>query len=142
MKALRFAVLGVGLLVGSVAAQAQKITVEANIPFAFTVDKTALPAGEYRIESLAASDRVLSIRNVDQDVNALTFSNSCQSPERSAKTKLVFHRFGDRYLLAEVWVRGKDLGHQIPKSKRREELMAERRVPDEIIVAAKTSSSR
>src|SRR5262250_3287241 len=118
MRALRFAILGIGLLLAGVAAQAQSVRLKADVPFAFAVGKTALPAGEYRIDSLGTENRVLLIRSMDQNAQASTISNTGRSLEKSDQTKLVFHRYGDRYFLAEIWVQGYSSGHQLPQSKR------------------------
>src|SRR5262249_36532270 len=118
------------------------VRLKADVPFAFAVGKTALPAGEYRIDSLGTENRVLLIRSMDQNAQASTISNTGRSLEKSDQTKLVFHRYGDRYFLAEIWVQGYSSGHQLPQSKREKEFMAARRVPDKITVAALASSPR
>lgn len=51
-------------------------------------------------------------------------------------SRLVFHRYGNTYLLSEIWPEGYDCGHQAPVTSRERELKARNRVPDETIVLA------
>ena len=72
---------------------------KATIPFAFSADQKALPAGEYRITT---TDHVLEIRNYSTNEVADVIAQHDESTKPQV-SRLVFHKYGDRYFLAEVW---------------------------------------
>ena len=95
---------------GASAAEAQTNNpqrVVAQIPFAFNVGKTNLPAGKYTISVLnPSSDRtVLQIRSVDGRASAVILTNDVNhSPADNAK--LVFERYDDHYFFSEAQMAG------------------------------------
>src|SRR5215470_1388794 len=98
----------VGVLVVGAHAQtssAQKVI--ASIPFTFNVGKTTLPAGKYTITVLnPTSDRkILQIRSLDGHASAMiqTMTNIVSVSE---KAKLVFDRYGDRYVFSQAQLAG------------------------------------
>ncbi len=133
MKKRLFVLLGLGLLLVSVTAYAQSARVKAAVPFDFIVGNATLPAGEYTIEPLGAA---LSIRDADQKPKSLIMSNRCESLDPSDTTKLVFHRYGNRYFLAQIWVAGEMAGRQVAKSPRETEVALDYPVQNVVVVAA------
>jgi len=121
MKKQLFALLGLGLLFATASAYAQTAALKANIPFNFIVTGKSLPAGEYAIRSLSTSERVLVIRGSDKSAN-MVMANPCESARPSDKTKLVFHRYGDRYFLSQIWTAGNSSGAELPQSPREAEV--------------------
>jgi hypothetical protein len=93
----------------------------ADVPFAFAVDQTWMSAGHYTITQV--SDRVLQVRNDDTKA---TVSVIAQHEEKlSAKNpQLVFHKYGDSYILAEVWNAAGGQGLELPASKMEKEMRA------------------
>ena len=81
--------------------------VRAQIPFAFNVGKTTLPAGEYIVSVVNPnSDRmVLRIRSIDGRNSALVQTNSTRSNNSDA-AKLVFNCYGDTYYFAQAQLAG------------------------------------
>ena len=73
-------------------------TVIANIPFAFNVGKTSLPAGKYTFTVVnPSSDRkVLQIRSAGGHATALIQTNSVNGI-LADNAKLVFERYDDQY---------------------------------------------
>jgi hypothetical protein len=101
---------------------AQTIRVKADVPFEFIVNGATLPPGHYSIQSFGAADgKTLLLRNADMEGNAMVNAISVESRD-ATQTKLVFHRYGNRYFLAQVWAAGSDYGHEFPKSHRESEL--------------------
>lgn len=99
------------ILVGTLTVSAQAQTagaqkVVANIPFAFNVGNTKLPAGKYSITVLnPSSDRkILQIRSTKG--SSATVQTTAESGNISDDAKLVFHRYGDRYFFAQVQMAG------------------------------------
>ena len=102
---------------------AQTIRMKANVPFDFIVNGSSLPAGEYTIQSFGAIDgKTLRLGNVGNHQGALVNTVGMETAKASRQTKLIFHRYGDRYFLAQVWVEGSDQGRQLPMSHRESEL--------------------
>jgi len=110
-----------GLLVTlAVAANAQtagRSELRASVPFEFSVGQTSLPACEYTIALVnPASDQViLRISARDGSRNAMVHMFSVKG-KSATNSMLVFHRYGDRYFLAQAWVDGETEGLSAPKS--------------------------
>ena len=97
--------------VGSVQAQSAK-TVISNVPFEFIVADETLPPGKYRVNRSIGN--ALKIWTSDAAVIRLT--NEIE-PSKDRRARLVFHRYGNRYFLAEVWTGAGDVGRQLLKSR-------------------------
>lgn len=109
------------MMVGESAAQT--IRMKAEVPFEFIVNGSTLPPGQYTIQSFGTADgKTLLLRNADKNENATVNSINVESRKSAPQTKLIFHRYGDRYFLSQVWVAGNDRGHELPKSHREAEL--------------------
>jgi hypothetical protein len=94
------------------AARVEAAQIRAKVPFAFTVDGTQLPAGTYTIESVQGS--MLFVRGFGS--SAIVLSNGVSGKD-AATPKLVFHRYGERYVLREAWMGGGATGRALPASK-------------------------
>lgn len=104
----------------AVSAQAQTAGAQkelANIPFAFNVGKTTLPAGKYTVTVVnPGSDRkVLQIRSSDGRSSAITQTVGVIG-KASDKAKLVFHRYGDQYFFAQAQMAGETVSLAAVKS--------------------------
>jgi hypothetical protein len=111
-------VSAIALLVASTfvttGAWAQDHQVRATIPFDFTVNGSAAPAGTYTIS--APSEDVVNISSWDQKVHFLTAGNSNWT-NRGTKSVLVFHKYGDRYFLSEIRSNNTMMNVYFPTSK-------------------------
>ena len=139
MKNLRSILLALTVLLLATAAQAQTTNVKASIPFAFVVGDHAYPAGEYTVKSLSQSGGALRIDNADESEKGITISSACTSGQPATETKLVFHRFGNSYLLYQVWTAGYTLGREFPMSKAQVQMTKNNSKPELVIVAANIS---
>jgi hypothetical protein len=102
---------------------AQTIRMKAAVPFEFIVNGSTLPAGQYTIQSFGTADgRTLLVRNANVDRKTTVNGIGLESLEPAKETKLVFHRYGNRYFLAQVWIAGSEGGQEFPKSHREAEL--------------------
>ncbi|MBZ5721092.1 MAG: hypothetical protein LAO03_11990 [Acidobacteriia bacterium] len=128
--------LGLGLVLVAASAFAQTIRVKADIPFNFIVDKQTLPAGEYTVKSMDMAGSSLSIRNKDEKPLSLVLSLPCEKLAASQNTKLVFHRYGDQYFLAQIWVAGSAAGHQLLESRQEIELARDSAAKDVTVTAS------
>lgn len=113
-------VVVVALLVSIVTAgacYAQRPSLVVNIPFAFHAGDKTLPAGEYRVESVPTGEGILHrIQCADCHALAIVPSFVVESKSGSSEPRLVFHRYGNRYFLSEIWT-GERQGRQLFESK-------------------------
>ncbi len=127
------------LLISSTGAYAQSYA-KADVPFAFAVGSAQLPAGTYEIKVDNASSGAITIRNGQTSDAAMSTARREHPKQTSAK--LVFHRVGNSYFLAEVWKSSDAEGMIVPTSKREKDLAKELQLAkgpsggyDEVIVA-------
>jgi hypothetical protein len=97
---------------------ASAAALECRIPFSFLIDAKTLPAGTYRVEARAAQG-LLEVRDLRHGAFALGIA---LDDPRTPETKLVFHRYGDQYVLREVWT-GEGVGRELPESRSERALM-------------------
>jgi hypothetical protein len=96
-------------------------SVRAEIPFDFTVGRATLPAGQYVLNGLPGRG-FLSIEGENRRTGVLVVAHSGQRSRQEGKTKLIFHRYGERYFLSGMWYGGDRDGFELPKSKAEREL--------------------
>lgn len=113
-------------------------TLEGNIPFAFELSGTVLPAGEYEVR---LAPPVMLQNKADPGWTSFVLTYSLYQPtwdRNKEATKLVFNKYGDRYFLAEIWSMARS--HGIPKSRQERELVTSRLVtgvrPERVVIAA------
>jgi len=88
------------VLVALPGAMAQGVALKADIPFAFTVGDTPLPAGEYTISSPLSG--VIRISN-DKTHDVATVGTNHGNHDAGPNSKLQFNRYGDRYFLHRIF---------------------------------------
>jgi len=131
------AILTLSLLISVPSISAQTIA-NATVPFAFTVGQTEMPAGNYVISSL--SDSAMAIMNRNKGTSVISLFRSEQPTSADGTTRLVFHKYGEKYFLSQV---ARGLGGnvlQLPASNSEKEAQIRyaRQTPDkEVVVAAK-----
>jgi len=108
-----------------------------NIPFAFTAGEKVLPAGEYRVEKSARGSLMLLIQRTDRSAAAFVPSIAAQANATQTQSKLVFHRYGNRYFLSQVWIAGYLQGRELPKSaQEKEQALASNMTADQVTIVA------
>jgi hypothetical protein len=100
-----------------VSANGQSIRLTAQVPFDFVVEGRALPAGEYTLNSISQDGSALTIRNAETSESAIRLTDSIVAKSNKSLSRLVFHRYGQTYFLAEVWRAGDSRGRQLRQSK-------------------------
>ncbi len=100
---MKYTLLGVAVvllftLIGT--AVAQEPAVVANIPFAFTVGHTKLPAGTYTIRQVSMGSDALLIKG--ESASAMVAVSRDSSPKGSNEVDLKFAENGNSYALNEV----------------------------------------
>jgi hypothetical protein len=98
---------------------------KAQIPFDFVVGDKTLSAGEYTVNSVNDSGSALAIRSAEASNSAIRLSNSTGPNRNNTQSKLVFHRYGQTYFLAEVWRGGESSGRKLLESKQERAMLRE-----------------
>ncbi len=68
------------------------------------------------------------------DTSVFVPTHSTQRPQHENSSKMVFHRYGDSYFLAEVWVAGNSIGKALFPSRAEREIREGGRAELEIAV--------
>jgi len=105
MKKQMLAVAGAVLIwvvaVGDCRAQARSL--EVSVPFTFEVGDKTLPAGNYRVESVQTGAGSLEVLRSNSGDVRLTISRIVTASSHGTPAPaLVFHRYGNRYFLAQI----------------------------------------
>ena len=110
-------VIVIALATAAVSANAQSVKkVAADVPFDFIVGDRTLSAGEYTLRSLGSPDTGVMIQDADGK-NLGTRQTFPISPNSRRSARLVFHKYGQRYFLAEVWTGAGEPGRHLTKSR-------------------------
>jgi hypothetical protein len=100
---------GILVLAGVQNASAQlDETVEFTTSFPFTVGYATVPAGTYTVRPDDDNPRILELSGGHTAVLFQTYI--VEAANRPAKTEVVFKRYGDGYVLKDLWVEGSDSG--------------------------------
>jgi hypothetical protein len=123
MKYVRTMINTVVLLAAvSVPVKAQeRPIVTATVPFAFTLENTDLPAGTYTV-SILSPYNMIKVQSADGRKVAWIGVIPSLKSEESKQVKLVFHRFGNEYFLAQVWEQGSKVHRDLRSGNRAREL--------------------
>ncbi len=100
MKTRSFAIPGALLLLAAGAAFGQT-TMSADIPFEFSMSNRTMPAGHYDVSQTQAA--VLLSCYTSRASAFVAVNNLGTAPSASIGNHLVFHKYGDKYFLSEVW---------------------------------------
>jgi hypothetical protein len=96
---------GILVLAGVQNASAQIVDpVEFTTSFPFTVGFATVPAGSYTIRPDQDNPQILELTGAHTAV--LFETDFAQARETPAKTEVVFKRYGDRYVLKDIWIEG------------------------------------
>ena len=125
-------ILMLAVLTGLASAQTRTIT--AQVPFDYVLKGKTMLAGETTIKVQGDVQPILWISS--ENARAVVFVNSAQSNRASSMTKLVFHRYGDRYFLARIERAGESLGYELPATKLEAELRAQNVAENDVILLA------
>jgi hypothetical protein len=123
-------------------AQMPGTTLRATIPFDFSVRGKMLRAGDYEIKRITDDPGELTISSVNHNHERAAFNTEAVEPKRdmSSKPRIVFHRYGDRYFMFEVFAAGSPTGRELPMSREernlRRELASNKSEAETVTVAA------
>ena len=108
---------------------------KVSVPFTFAVEDHSLPAGEYLVLTVTP-ERTIRIVSADGKHSAIvnTLPNYAKSP--STRSRLVFHKYGNEYFLAQVWTAGQNVARDPLSSKRAMEIASSGGTPQTFTVMA------
>ena len=112
--AMLMLVMALAFVTAVVSANGQSQQSRATVPFDFIVGDKTLPAGDYSVQSINSAGDALRIGNAAANQAAVRLT--IQLDANANCSKLVFHRYGQHYFLAEVWTDGGQ-GRQLMKSR-------------------------
>lgn len=130
-RMVQIACLGIALVASAAYAQSERIV--ANVPFDFYAGSTLMSHGTYAIGGATALP-VASIRCQDCQDKLALLTNPVAA-RKIEPAKLVFHRYGDQYFLAQIW-QGGEVGRSVPASTRERELRADGARPMMAVIVA------
>lgn len=124
-----FTLMALFLLLTAVSAQAQsRGTIEVQIPFDFIAGETHLPAGTYSIKQISRGDeKALLVRSQDAKAAAVILTNPVQASTEQHQARLIFHKYGERYFLSQVWTPEGSAGRELYESKAERQLVKEQK---------------
>ncbi len=134
-------ILALALIVSAPMAQAQA-RAKAVVPFDFSMEQQVMSAGAYEISSMG-SGSALAVRNLDTREGRLLIAPMYKQASQGAgipHAKLVFHKCGDQYFLAEIWDGRNNVGIAFPESKHEKELQSASNLasqPEVVVIAMK-----
>ncbi len=132
-------IIALALLVSVPITQAQARE-RANVPFDYSLNQKTMPAGSYEISSVGGS--TLAVRNLKTGEASMLIASMRVQASQAVGTpnpKLVFHKYGDQYFLAEIWDGQSNTGIALHESKREQELKLARDTnqPELVVIAMK-----
>jgi len=111
------AVLISGIGVSANAQSRNRQQLRVNVPFAFNVGNSMLPAGDYRVSVVnPGSDRSV-LQFASRDGKSTTMIQTIDvTGWASSKGKLSFRHYGNQYFLAQIWMAAESTGFATPNS--------------------------
>jgi hypothetical protein len=120
-KTMSVAVIGLLVMVALVTLESAAVAQQPsgyniNIPFSFSIGDRTFSAGEYWVGTIRPG--VVYLKGVDNTNYGTMVTSFISDPRNKAlNAKLVFHQYGKKYFLAQVWFLGLSTGGQLEQSK-------------------------
>jgi hypothetical protein len=113
------------------------------IPFDFVAGEKTLPAGTYRIEPVRRdSYTAWEIQRTRAGAGVVVMTSALGAGAAGDESRLVFQKYGETHVLAQVWASGDMAGREVVQSRRTrvtiESLAAKGQEPVAVTVAART----
>lgn len=127
MKVAAMLMLIAGLTAASAAianGQSQKRLV-VQVPFDFNLGDQAMAAGQYDVIIPSNTGGALWVLNHDGEPQRMILARAAERRGDKSISKLVFHRYGSTYFLAQAWMSGDSAGCEISKTKQERALERE-----------------
>jgi hypothetical protein len=129
-----FATMAVTILAASSIFAQDGAHIRVNVPFDFAAGGSSLPAGEYSVR-LVYSPNSVRMQNADGKHSIIALAHGSR-PARPVGPCLVFHRYGDRYFLSQVFTAGDQNGEELSRSHEEQEQIAAHHASKTVTVVA------
>jgi hypothetical protein len=130
---------GILVLAGVQNASAQVTDpVEFTTSFPFTVGYGTMPAGSYTIRPDDDNQEIFELTGAQGSV--LFQAMNTEAGQTPSKTEVVFKRYGDGYVLKDVWLEGSDIGLEAVAVEGEKHLAKRQSSPTEEHVAARKNA--
>jgi len=126
-------ILMLATLTGLASAQTTKV-ITAEVPFDYVVNGKTMLAGECSITIKGDLQDALWIASENRGMFVLSHAIDSNTP--SDMTKLVFHRYGERYFLARIEREGGSRGYELRVTKLEAELRAQNVAEKDVVLLA------
>ena len=110
-------VVGLALASASVANGQSGKLVTAQVPFDFIVADKTLRSGQYQVNEANSAGDAVAIRSIDGKESVMRLTSETGPKAGELDAKLVFHRYGNTYFLAQVWMAGSITGRELPRTR-------------------------
>lgn len=107
-------IVGLSFVSAVVSAQGQSTQAVAKVPFEFIVGDKTLPSGQYTVRALSDTNKAALM--IKGRSSAIRLTDAIQPNKNKTQARLVFHRYGERYFLSEVWMGADSTGRQLLQS--------------------------
>ena len=107
-----------------------------DIPFAFVVAGSHLPAGHYHVYH-PGDPYLIVLERDDGRARAMAYVHPSATDPSESSTKLVFNKYGAQHFLSQVWTENDPQVHDCFKGQMEQHLMAQSSKPQVVIIAAK-----
>ena len=97
----------------------------AKVPFQFRAGERLIPAGECAVQRTNMNSRTLVIGNWGAKVGLFANPSIAEVTETSSTNAMVFHKYGDRYFLTSIKLKGSKAVYRLHESKAEAELRAQ-----------------
>jgi hypothetical protein len=125
--------VALSLLITNNGAYAQTAA-RADVPFAFNVGTTHMPAGTYKIKRADFDTNFIMVSNINTGDTVLSLFQR-ETPSHVSH-KLIFHHRGNQYFLAEIWGGEGNAGMAMPATKAEQQVeVARNPTPQNIEIA-------
>jgi hypothetical protein len=84
--------------------------------FPFTVGNTKFPPGSYSIKPMDDNSEIMEITSADGKTSALFETTAAEAAKMPSKGEVVFKKYGDNYVLSEIFEPGSKTGSMTIKS--------------------------
>lgn len=85
--------------------------------FPFSAGNATLPAGKYTIKPVEGEENVMEVSGVSTPASVLIEIEPATSPDTPKKSEVVFKKYGNNYVLSEIWEAGATTGAAAVKSR-------------------------
>jgi hypothetical protein len=96
-----------------------------NVPFQFRAGERLIPAGKCVVQRGNLDSKTLIIGNWGAKVGMFANPLISQADEPSTTNAMVFHKYGDRYFLTSIKLKGSKAVYRMHESKAEAELRAQ-----------------